>query len=111
MKGNTTKDISRRKIEKIKIIVQADIPDPFPMMPSEEIRIGTGNEQGKNISVNRNQTGTLLLISVTDEGQEIGRGYVVDVGQIVQGILAYENWKADPKGERASDMWPEQPKA
>ena len=87
MKGNTQADINNRKVEKINIIVTVDKPDPFPMMLHEEI--GTGKQGKKEISVNRNISGSLLLISIT-EGEKTN-GYVVDVGNIVQGLLKYED--------------------
>lgn len=100
MSGNTPADIANRKVEKINIIVTVDKPDPMPMMLHEEV--GTGTQGNKKISVNRSISGSLLMVTIDD------RGYVIDVGNIVQGLLKYEDWKADPKGERQSDMWPEE---
>jgi len=82
MSGNTQKDIENRTVEKIEIKVTVDKPNPFPMMLHEEV--GTGTEGDKKISVNRNISGSLLLISIDDTG------YVVDVGEIVKGLLTHE---------------------
>lgn len=89
--GNTQADIDNRKVEKIEIKVTVDKPDPYPMMLHEEI--GTGKQGTKEISVNRNMTGSLLLISIT-EGEKTN-GYVVDVSQIVKGLLAHEERTSD----------------
>lgn len=80
-------NIDNRKVEKINIIVTVDKPDPFPMMLHEEV--GTGTQGDKKISVNRNISGSLLLITIA-EGEKTN-GYVVDVGNIVQGLLKYED--------------------
>ncbi len=80
-------NIENRKVEKINIIVTVDKPDPFPMMLHEEV--GTGTQGDKKISVNRNISGSLLLITIA-EGEKTN-GYVVDVGNIVQGLLKYED--------------------
>lgn len=86
MSGNTLKDIKNRKVEKIQIQVTIDKPDPMPMMLHEEV--GTGSQGNKTISVNRNISGSLLLIYINDNG------YVVDVSEIVKGLLEHEE-KAD----------------
>ena len=78
-----------RTVAKIDITVSVDIPDPFPMMLHEEV--GTGKQGDTEISVNRNISGNLLLISTTTNGKT--NGYVVDVSNIVKGILAHENKK------------------
>lgn len=83
---NTQKDIENRKVEKIDITITIDKPDPYPMMLHEEV--GTGKQGDTEISVNRNISGNLLLISTTTNGKT--NGYVVDVSNIVKGILAHE---------------------
>lgn len=87
MKGNTQEDINNRTVEKIEIKVTVDKPNPYPMMLHEEI--GTGKQGDKTISVNRNISGSLLLISITDADEKTN-GYVVDVSEIVKGLLAHE---------------------
>lgn len=81
-----------RTVAKIDITVQVDVPDPFPMMLHEEV--GKGTEGDKEISVNRNMSGSLLLISITKKGEKDGNGYVVNVAEIVKGLLAHENGKS-----------------
>lgn len=76
-------NIENRKVEKIQIQVTVDIPDPYPMMLHEEV--GTGKQGDKKISVNRSISGNLLMITINDNG------YVVDVGEIVKGLLAHED--------------------
>lgn len=82
-------NIDNRKVEKIQITVTVDVPDPYPMMLHEEV--GTGKQGDKVISVNRNINGNLLLISIGKESDENKRGYVIDVGEIVKGLLAHED--------------------
>lgn len=79
-------NIDNRKVEKIDITVTIDQPDPFPMMLHEEV--GTGKQGDVEISVNRNIHGNLLLITTTRGDKTTG--YVVDVSNIVKGILAHE---------------------
>lgn len=82
-------NIDNRTVEKIQIQVTVDIPDPYPMMLHEEV--GTGKQGDKVISVNRNMNGNLLLISIGKETDENKRGYVVDVSEIVKGLLEHED--------------------
>lgn len=77
----------KRTVEKIQITITVDKPNPMPMILHEEV--GTGTQGDKKISVNRNISGSLLLITIA-EGEKTN-GYVVDVGNIVQGLLKYED--------------------
>lgn len=90
-KKNTIDDINNRKVEKIKIEIEIDRPDPMPMMFHEQV--GTGREGDKEIVVDRNMSGSLLMIRTITrpEGEEPkSTGYVVEISQIVKGILAHE---------------------
>jgi hypothetical protein len=75
-------NIENRKVEKIQVTITVDKPDPMPMMLHEQV--GSGKSGDKKISVDRNMNGNLLLINIDDNG------YVVDVGEIVKGLLAHE---------------------
>lgn len=86
MKGNSVEDINNRKVEKIQITITVDKPDPMPFMMHEEV--GTGKYGDKDVSVNRNISGNLLLISIG------GTGYVVDVQEIVKGLATHEDGKS-----------------
>lgn len=72
----------QRTVEKIQITITVDKPNPMPMILHEEV--GTGTEGDKKITVTRNLSGNLLLVDIDDNG------YVVDVGEIVKGLLAHE---------------------
>ena len=86
-------NIDERVVKKIHIKVEVDVPVPYPMMIVEEV--GKGRDGTKDITVDRNMSGNLLLVHIGKNG------YVVNVQEIVKGLLAYEN-ERDP-----SDMWPE----
>ena len=73
----------KRTVEKIQITITVDKPNPMPMVLHEEV--GTGTEGGKKITVSRNMSGNLLMVDIDDNG------YVVDVGEIVKGLLAHES--------------------
>lgn len=72
----------KRTVEKIQITITVDKPNPMPMILHEEV--GTGTEGDKKITVTRNLSGNLLMVDIDDNG------YVVDVGEIVKGLLAHE---------------------
>lgn len=72
-----------RTVAKIDIIVKVDVPDPMPMMLTEHV--GSGKNGVTDINVSRNMTGNLLLINIGKNG------YVVDVSEIVKGLLEHEN--------------------
>lgn len=72
-----------RVVEKIDIIIKVDKPNPMPMMLHEHV--GSGKNGVTDITVDRNMTGNLLLINIGKNG------YVVDVSEIVKGLLAHEN--------------------
>ena len=57
--------------------------DQMPFMLHEEI--GTGTQGGRDITVARNVNGNLLLIALGKSN------YIVDVGDIVQGLIDYED--------------------
>lgn len=83
MNANTPEQINNRKVEKIQITITVDKPDPMPFMMHEEV--GTGKYGDKDVSVNRNISGNLLLISIGETG------YVVDVQEIVKGLAQYDD--------------------
>lgn len=85
MKGNTQKDIENRTVEKIEIKVTIDKPNPMPMLNLTEI--GRDNRA----VVARNDRSTLIVVYTQTNDQTTG--YVVDVGQIVEGILKQEGQK------------------
>jgi hypothetical protein len=76
----------KRTVEKIQITITVDKPNPMPMVLHEEV--GTGTAGNKKITVSRNMSGNLLMVDIDDNG------YVVDVGEIVKGLLAHEEQKA-----------------
>lgn len=84
-------NIDNRKVEKIKIEITIDKPNPMPMMLHENV--GTGREGDKEIVVDRSMNGSLMMIRtiVRPEGEEpSSTGYVVQTSEIVKGILAHE---------------------
>ena len=93
--------IDKRKIEKINISVTIDKPTPMPLMLSEEV--GKGTKGDKSIEVLRSVNGNLLMVhTITGpEGQEKTNSYIVDVGKIVEGILAYEE-STEAQSEKAA---------